>query len=95
MQAEKAADAVLNWETGAEYEGGGPLPTSGEEIANSPKDSGAACIIVEVRLATMDQSDVGPVSILHRKSQDQPIQAQATGIELTWSAQPIHYGTYA
>ena len=53
VQAEKAADAVLNWETGAEYEGGGPSPTSEEEAANSLKGSGAACIIVEVRLGPL------------------------------------------
>ena len=45
MQAEKAADAVLSWETAAEYEGGG---TSLEEASSNPKGTGAACIIVEV-----------------------------------------------
>ena len=58
VQAEKAADAVLNWETGAEYEGGGPSPTSEEEAANSPRGSGAACIMVEVRLGPLSPSCV-------------------------------------
>ena len=50
MQAEKAADAVLSWETAAEYEGGGTSCASTEEASNSPKGTAAACIIVEVRL---------------------------------------------
>jgi len=48
VQAEKAADAVLSWETGEEYEGGPPSSASMEETNNSPKGTGAACIIVEV-----------------------------------------------
>ena len=46
MQAEKAADAVLSWETGAEYEGGGTSCVSIEEANSSPKGTGAACIII-------------------------------------------------
>ena len=47
LQAEKAADAVLSWESASEYEGG--ASSSVEDVSNSsPKGSGAACIIVEV-----------------------------------------------
>lgn len=47
LQAEKAADAVLSWESASEYEGG--ASSSLEDVNNSsPKGSGAACIIVEV-----------------------------------------------
>ena len=47
MQAEKAADAVLSWESASEHEGG--ASSSVEDVNNSsPKGSGAACIIVEV-----------------------------------------------
>ena len=42
---------MLSWETGAEYEGGGTSCASTEEASNSPKGTGAACIIiVEVSL---------------------------------------------
>ena len=68
VQAEKAADAVLNWETGAEYDGGGPSPTSEEEAANSPKGSGAACIIVEVRLGPVSPSCCWSFNVSRRTS---------------------------